>query len=252
MSYEIGKTETGNAGGSVVEGKPVKFGIDPCEEISTEFGTVVSDSMTGTCSVEGVFDSAVEIDFVPRTPLDVPDSVVSTPSVTSGPFVSALLSATLTVPKGTPVLISNTFRNSMESERPPDVSDSKLAVMSSVVGLAAGCSLSIPCCVDSGSLNSLVDMSVIVNVMMVDGTETNPFDSSSLSEVGVCVVTISVDGASCAETSCSLFVPPLRYSVCAATRTIHVSTANSTENLFCKRQNSSPSQSFSVYSKGII
>jgi hypothetical protein len=82
VSYEIGKTETGNAGRSVVEGTPIQFGIGPCEEISTEFGTVVSDSMTGTCSVEGVYDSTFEIDCVPRTPLDVPDSVVSTPSVT--------------------------------------------------------------------------------------------------------------------------------------------------------------------------
>jgi hypothetical protein len=236
VSYEIGKTETGNAGGSVVEGKPIKFGIGPCEEISSEFGTVVSDSITGTCSVEGVFDSAIEIDCVPRTPLDLPDSVVSTPSVTSGPFVSPSLTATLTVPEGTPVLISNTFPNSVEYERPSDVSDSKLAVMSSVVGLAAGCSLIIPCCVDSGSLISLVDVSVIVDVMMVDGSETYPFESSSLSEVGVWVVTVSVDGASCAETSCSLVVPPLKYSVCAATRTIHVSTANSTEHFFCNRQ----------------
>lgn len=247
MSYEIGKTETGTAGSSVVEGTPIKFGTGPCEEISTEFGTVVSDSMTRTCSVEDVFDSAIEIDRVPRTPPDVPDSVVSTPSVTSGPFVPASLSETVTVPKGTPVLISNTIPNSVESERPPDVSDAKLAVTSSVVGLAAGCSVSIPFCVNSASLNSLVVVSVIVDVIVVDGSETCPFDSSSLSEVGVWVVTVSVDGASCAETSCSLVVPTLEYSACAATRTIHVSTANSTENSFCKRQKSSPSESLSLY-----
>jgi len=185
VSCEIGKTGTGNAGRSVVEGRSIKFGIGQCEEISTEFGTVVSDSMTGTCSVEGVFDFAIEMDGVPRTPLDVPDSVVSTPSVTSGPFVSASLPETLTVPKGTRVLVLNIFTNSVESERPPNVSDTKLAVMISVVGLAAGCSVSIPCCVDSSLLNSLVDVSVIVDVMMVDGSETYPFDSSFLSEVGV-------------------------------------------------------------------
>jgi hypothetical protein len=167
MSYEIGKTETGNTGRSVVEGKPIKFGIGPREEISTEFGTVVSDSMTGTCSVEGVF----EMDCVPRTSLDVRDSVVFTPSLTSGPFVSASLSETLTVPKGVPVLISNSFPNSMESVRPSDVSDTKLAVKSSVFGVAAGCSVIIPCCVDSSSMNNLVDLSVIVDVMMVDGSE---------------------------------------------------------------------------------
>ena len=235
MSYEIGKNETGNPGRSVVQGTPIQFGIGPCEEISTEFGTVISDSMTGACSVEGVYDSAFEIDCVARTPLDVPDSVVSTPSVTSGPCVPPSLSGTLTVSTGAPVLISNTFPNSVESERPPDVSDTTLAVTSSVVGLAAGCSVSISCCVDSSSLNSLVDVSVIVDVMVVDGSETYPFDSFSLSEVGVRVVTVPVDGASCAETSCSLVVPVLRCSACAATRTIHVSTANSTKNSLCKR-----------------
>jgi len=172
VSYETGKTETGNAGRSVVEGTPIKFGIGPCEEISTEFGTVVSDSMTGICSVEGVYDSAFEIDCVPRTPLDVPDAVVSTSSVTSGPCVPPSLSGTFTVSTGTPVFVSNTFPNSVESERPPDVSDTELAVTSSVVGLAAGCSVGISCCVDSTSLNSLVDVSAIINVMMVDGSET--------------------------------------------------------------------------------
>lgn len=250
MSYKIGKIETGNAGRSVVEGTPIKFGIGPYEEISTEFGTVVSDSMTGTCSVEGVFDSAIEIDCVPRRPLDSPDSVVSTPSVTSGPFVSASLSETLTVPKGMPVRICNTFPNSVEPERSPDVSDTKLAVTISVVGLEASCSVGIPCCVDSSSLNSSVDVSVIFGMMIVDGSETYVFDSSSLSEVGVWVVTVSVDGVSCAETSCSLVVPALRFSACAAPSTIHVSAANSTKNSFCKRKKKPPicpSQSLSIY-----
>jgi hypothetical protein len=169
VSFEIGKTETGNAGYSVVEGTPVTFGTGTCEEMSTEFGTEVSDSMTGAFSVKNAFDSAFEINCVPGTPLDVPDSVVSKSSGTSGLFVPASLSATLTVPTGTSVFVSNSFPNLVESQRPPDFSDTELAVTSSVAGLAAYRSVSISCCVDSSSLNSLVDVSVIVDVMTGDG-----------------------------------------------------------------------------------
>jgi hypothetical protein len=185
VSYEFGKIVNGKAGHSVVEETSLTFGIGPCEEISTEFGTVVSDSMTETFSVESVFDCALKIDSVPGIPLDVPGSMVSRPSVTFGPFVPASLSDTSTMSTGTPVLISKAVPNSVESNIPPVISDAESSVISSVVGLAAGCSVTICCSVNSLSLNGLVDESLIVDVMMVDGSETYPFDSSTLSEIGI-------------------------------------------------------------------
>lgn len=181
MSCEIGKIVNGN---TVVE-EILKFGIVSSEELSTEFVDIVLDPKTRGCCVESVFDSALKVSSVPRTPLDVLDPVFCTATVSFGPLVPASSSGVSTISPGNPVLISEKPVESADSSSSPDVSEAGKSLMNSVVRLTAICAVTAFCCVNSSSLKGSVDMSSNVDVMMVDVSEKYSFDSSTPSDSGV-------------------------------------------------------------------